>query len=179
MVQLVGRASRLDVTAEEPDELPGLILGAVRDMTVVVEGLPVLCTFELHTQLVVEMSESRGNISSGRDSRGSGGVDLRVKGRMEAEVHKERRLLGRLALMVIEGERREREVVDPVILLVGDIGPEVGLKRLVSTLGEAVSLRMIGSQMLEVCARQGTKLCPKLRDKVDPWSEIMDEGRPW
>ena len=62
---------------------------------------------------------------------------------MEAICGEERGLLGRRVDVVVEGELGEREVVDPVVLLIGHIGTEIAFEHLVGVLREAVSLRVV------------------------------------
>ena len=52
--------------------------------------------------------------------------------------------------MVVEGELGKREVVDPVVLLIGHIGMEIAFERLVGVLREAVSLRVVHCGVTEL-----------------------------
>ena len=69
---------------------------------------------------------------------------------METEVGEEWGLLRRRIDVVVECELGEREVVDPIVLLVRDVRAQVRLERLVGALGEAVSLWVKRSRMLVI-----------------------------
>ena len=173
MVEFARGSGRLDVTTEEPYELARHVRGTLGNATVVVTGLTILSSFQLQAQLVVDVGKSCCNIGScghGRAVR-----ELRIKRRVEPIVCEEGGLLSRVALVVVERELSEREVVDPVVLLVGDVGTEVRLERLVGTLSQAIGLGMVGGGMLEVCAKKRGKFCPKLRNECG--ASVRDNGR--
>ena len=67
MVELVGGPGRLDVAAEEPNELIGLILRAFGDALVVVACLTLLSLRELSAKFAMEAVETSGEVSSSRD----------------------------------------------------------------------------------------------------------------
>ena len=141
MIELIRRACGLDMPAEQPYELARLVFGAVLHPAVVIAGLTLLRTEELHAKLIMKTGKASGHVSGGWDNCT---LDrLRFEGGMEAEVGKEWSLLCRLILVIVESELGEGQVVDPVILLVGDICTEVRLERLVGALGQTISLRMV------------------------------------
>ena len=103
---------------------------------------------ELGPQLSVETLKTSCKVGRGRDIR----VDreARRKGRVETIGGEERGLFGRRVDVVVEGELGEREVVDPVVLLVRDVHAEVAFECLVGALGEAIRLRVVRCRMAEL-----------------------------
>ena len=143
MVELVRRTGGLDVATEQPHELVRLVLGGVGDTLVVVVCLTILRSLQLGTELFMKVLESGGEISSSWDSGAVG--DLRVKCRVEAVVGKEGGLVGGGIDVVVEGEFCERQIIDPVVLLIRRVPTEVRLYDLVRALCESVGLWMISS----------------------------------
>ena len=63
--------------------------------------------------------------------------------------------------MVIERKLSEGQVIDPIILLVRDVGPEVRLKGLIRTLRKAIGLGMVSGRVLELNLKHGCQFSPK------------------
>ena len=159
MVEFVGGTGGLDVTAEEPNELVGLVGGGFRNVAVVVLRLTLLREFEVRAELVVDAGEvllevgSCGDVDRGRETRRERGV--------EAVVGEERGHLRRLVLMIVVGELGEWKEIDPVVLIVRNVRAEVRFEGLIGALGEPVGLRVICGRVLVVDLELSCEFSPE------------------
>jgi hypothetical protein len=143
MIELNGWSGSLDVTLEEPHKTARLEVWHGIVVAVISASLNFLGMFQLGPKFRVDVFESSRKVGGSRNSRRGVLYQLRFEGGVEPDVGEKRRLFGGRVLGVVEHELSEREVVDPVVLLIGDVGTKVGLERLVGMLGESVGLRVI------------------------------------
>lgn len=127
---------------QKPNELVFFVLGCVLN-TVVVDGrLNILCVLQLSMQLSMNMLKTLCEFICGGDSRAFS--DLRLEGGMVGEVGVKGSLFGGRVFGIVEYKLSDRQVVDPVVLLVRAVCTKVCLEHLIYTLYQAVSLRVIG-----------------------------------
>ena len=90
---------------------------------------------------------------------------IEVESRIEAVVGEERCLLSRGICEIVKGELGHRQVVNPIILLIGTIRTEIGLKSLICTLCKTVSVGMIGGRRPGSDLQLFAEFCPKSRNE--------------
>lgn len=59
-------------------------------------------------------------------------------------------MLCRGVFRIVEGELSDREAIDPIILVVGDIGTKVRLERLAGRLSEFIHLRVVRCRSMRI-----------------------------
>lgn len=84
--------------------------------------------------------KARRKVGSSRNGRVLG--ELRFERGMEAVVGEEGSLTSGGISEVVECELGKREVVDPIVLVIRDVGAKVRFKCLVGAFGKSVGLRM-------------------------------------
>lgn len=163
MVELVRGTCCLDVATQQPDELIARKWRRSSDMRVVGASLSILGFLELGAQLVMEAIESLRKIDGG----GYRGVfrEARFECGVETEVGEEGGLFCGRVLAIVESELGKWQVVDPIVLLVGCIGPEVLLKHLVCTLGQTICLWVVGRRGLVIYLEQSSEFFPKMQNE--------------
>lgn len=142
MVQFEGRSSCLDIVSKEPNEASVGEFGCWKMTFIVIELLSFLSMLKFGLKFDMNLLESGGEVF-GRWVGASLGK-LRLEVGVVSKVGVKWCCLCRCILVIVEGEFRQGEVIDPIVLLVQAVRAEVSLESLVGALRETVRLRVIG-----------------------------------
>ncbi len=172
IVELVRRTRCLDIASSEPDKVSLFKFGGRRCVSVKVSGLVSLRFFKFGLELSANSSEPVSEITRCRVCcilR-----DAWLEAGVKAVVCEERRMTCRCIFEVVVSKFSERQVIDPVILLVRAVRAEVSLECLVGTLGKAVCARMIGRRSVERELQLACKFIPEFGDEEG--TAVGDDG---
>jgi hypothetical protein len=122
MIELNGWSGSLDVTPEEPHKTARLEVRHGIVVAVISASLNFFGMFQLGPKFRVDVFELSHKIAGSRNGRRGVLRQSRFEGGVEPNVGEKRRLFGGQVLRVVEHKLGEREVVDPVVLLIGDVG---------------------------------------------------------
>jgi len=105
-------------------------------------------------------------------------IKLEVITRMVPKVGKERQQRGGVGYLVVACEFRQKQVVHPIVLQIGDISPQVLFHHCVHPFGLSICLRMKSGREAWIL-RQEQRCLQKRDTNWGPLSDTIVSGSPW